>query len=77
MSWAELGPLLWQGTLETLWMVLPAALIAEVLGVALGVLLTLTRPGGLQANGAVFRVLDALIAPDGLVAQETARLAGL
>ena len=61
MSWAELGPLLWQGTLETLWMVLPAALIAEVLGVALGVLLTLTRPGGLQANGVVFRVLDALV----------------
>ena len=61
MSWAELGPLLWQGTLETLWMVLPAALIAEVLGVALGVLLTLTRPGGLKANGVVFRVLDALV----------------
>ncbi|GGI81289.1 ABC transporter permease [Deinococcus wulumuqiensis] len=61
MTWAELGPLLWQGTLETLWMVLPAALIAEVLGVALGVLLTLTRPGGLKANGAVFGVLDALV----------------
>ena len=61
MNWAELGPLLWQGTLETLWMVLPAALVAEVLGVALGALLTLTRPGGLKPQGVIFRVLDALV----------------
>lgn len=61
MNWAELGPLLWQGTLETLWMVLPAALIAELLGIALGVLLTLTRPGGLKPNPALYRVLDAAV----------------
>lgn len=61
MTWAELGPLLWQATLDTLWMVLPAALLAEVLGLALGVLLTLTRPGGLTANPFLFRVLDAVV----------------
>ncbi len=61
MSWAEIWPLLWQATLETFQMVLPAALIAEVLGLALGVLLTLTRPGGLLANRLVNRVLDAIV----------------
>lgn len=56
-----LWPLLRQGTLETLWMVVPAALIAQVLGLALGVLLTLTRPQGLLANAPLNRVLDALV----------------
>ena len=61
INWAELWPLLRQGTLETLLMVAPAALIAEGLGLALGVLLTLTRPGGLQPNAVVHRVLDAAV----------------
>ena len=51
MNWPELWPLLKQGSLETLQMVLPAALIAEALGLTLGVLLTLTRPGGLSRPG--------------------------
>lgn len=56
-----LAPLLWQATLETLWMVLPSALIAQLLGTALGVALTLTRPGGLRPQPLLFRGLDAVI----------------
>lgn len=61
MNWPELWPLLKQGTLETLQMVLPAAVIAEVLGLVLGVLLALTQAGGLKPNLAVNRLLDAVV----------------
>ena len=43
----QFGPLLWQGTLETLYMTLAATLFAYVLGLPLGVLLTITKPGGI------------------------------
>lgn len=61
MTWDALRPLLWQATLETLWMVLPSALIAQGLGTALGAVLTLTRPGGLRPHAGVYRVLDAVV----------------
>jgi D-methionine transport system permease protein len=54
-------PLLWQATLETLAMVLPSALIAQLVGTALGAVLTLTRPGGLRPQAAVYRVLDVVV----------------
>lgn len=58
---STLMPLLWQATLETLLMVLPSALIAQLLGTLLGVALTLTRPGGLRPQPLTFRVLDTLV----------------
>ncbi|ADY27156.1 ABC-type transporter, integral membrane subunit (plasmid) [Deinococcus proteolyticus MRP] len=58
---AAVWPLLWKATLETLWMVVPSALLGQLLGTALGVWLTLTRPGGLTPNPALFRVLDAVV----------------
>ncbi|MFC4426451.1 methionine ABC transporter permease [Deinococcus navajonensis] len=61
MTWEVLSPLLWQATLETLLMVVPAALVAQLLGIALGVLLTLTRPGGLKPQAVLNRVLDAVV----------------
>lgn len=61
MTWAEIWPLLWQATLETFQMVLPAALIAEVLGLLLGVCLSITAPNGLKPNRAVNRVLDTIV----------------
>lgn len=61
MNWPEIWPLLRQAGIETLQMVLPAALIAEGLGLALGTLLTLTRPGGLKPNLPLNRLLDALV----------------
>lgn len=54
-------PLLWKATLETLWMVLPAALLGQLFGTLLGVGLVLTRPNGLTPIPALFRVLDALV----------------
>lgn len=54
-------PLLGQATLETALMVLPAALIAQLLGTALGVALTLTRPGGLRPHRTLNRLLDAVV----------------
>ncbi|AWT36155.1 ABC transporter permease [Deinococcus arenae] len=61
MTWETLWPLLAQGTLDTLWMVVPAALCAQLIGTALGVLLTLTRPGGLHPLPPLFRLLDAVV----------------
>lgn len=61
MNWPEIWPLLWQSTLETLQMVLPSALIAQVLGTLLGVWLSLTAPGGLKPNRPLNRVLDAIV----------------
>ena len=43
---AQYGDLLWEGTLETLYMTLFATLFAYVLGLPMGVLLTVTKAGG-------------------------------
>ncbi len=61
MNWAEIYPLLWQSTLETFWMVLPSAIIAQILGMLLGVWLSVTAPGGLRPNPLVNRSLDAVV----------------
>ena len=45
----EYGALLWEGTLETLYMTLFATLFAYVLGLPMGVLLTVTKRGGIAA----------------------------
>lgn len=52
-----LRDLLVQGTLETLLMVVPSAVIAQILGTLLGVLLVITRPGHLQPNVTLHRAL--------------------
>ncbi|KQR22782.1 methionine ABC transporter permease [Deinococcus sp. Leaf326] len=61
MTWEAMWPLLWQATLETLAMVLPSALIAQLVGTTLGAVLTLTRPGGLRPQAAVYCVLDVVV----------------
>lgn len=61
MNWAEIWPLLRQATLETALMVVPAAVVAQLLGLALGVSLHLTRAGGLKPQPFIHRVLDALV----------------
>ena len=43
MTWSQLGPLLWQGTVETVYMTLWASVIAYALGLPLGILLVITR----------------------------------
>ena len=44
---AEYGSILWAGTLETLYMTLVSAFFAYVLGLPMGVVLTITKPGSI------------------------------
>ena len=46
---AEYGSLLWEGTLETLYMTFVPTLVAYLIGLPLGVLLTTTKSGGIMA----------------------------
>ena len=54
-------PALWGATLETLEMTGISAMFILVLGMTLGILLTVTRKGGLMENAAVYRTLDIII----------------
>lgn len=54
-------PALWNATLETLAMTGISALYILVIGMALGILLTVTKKGGLLENAVVYRVLDIII----------------
>lgn len=53
----ELWPEFWQAALETLYMTSFALVLGGILGLAVGVLLYVTRPGGLMPN----RVVSGLI----------------
>ncbi|MER6637295.1 methionine ABC transporter permease [Streptomyces microflavus] len=61
MTWSEMQPLLTQGTLDTLYMVLWSALVTVVGGLPLGVLLVLTDKGGLLQNTAVNKVIGVIV----------------
>lgn len=61
MTWAEIQPLLSQGTLDTLYMVGLSTLIAVAVGLPVGVLLVLTERGGLLQNGSVNKALNLVV----------------
>ncbi|MEV0778803.1 methionine ABC transporter permease [Streptomyces sp. NPDC050433] len=61
MTWSEMEPLLTQGTLDTLYMVLWSALVTVAGGLPLGVLLVLTDKGGLLQNTAVNKVVGVIV----------------
>lgn len=61
MTWSEMQPLLSQGTLDTLYMVLWSALVTVAGGLPLGVLLVLTDKGGLLQNTAVNKVVGVIV----------------
>lgn len=54
-------PELWEATLETLEMTGISAVFILVFGTALGILLAVTKKGGLAENAAVYRVLDVIV----------------
>lgn len=58
---AEYGPLLAQGTLDTFLMLLISCAIAYVIGIALGVVLHLTAPGGLRPRPVLSVVLGWVV----------------
>ncbi|MEU5284546.1 ABC transporter permease [Streptomyces sp. CA-278952] len=61
MTWSEMQPLLTQGTVDTLYMVLWSALVTVVGGLPLGILLVLTDKGGLLQNTLVNKVIGVIV----------------
>ncbi|GGU51850.1 methionine ABC transporter permease [Streptomyces lavendofoliae] len=61
MTWEEMRPLLEQGTVDTLYMVLWSTVVTVIGGLPLGVLLVLTDKGGLLQNRPVNKVLGAIV----------------
>jgi D-methionine transport system permease protein len=61
VTWSEMQPLLTQGTVDTLYMVLWSALVTVAGGLPLGVLLVLTDKGGLLQNTVVNKVIGVIV----------------
>ncbi|MGW0119267.1 methionine ABC transporter permease [Streptomyces sp. NPDC003327] len=61
MTWDEMRPLLEQGTVDTLYMVLWATFVTVLGGLPLGILLVLTDKGGLLQNRPVNKVVGAIV----------------
>ncbi len=61
MTWEEMRPLLEQGTVDTLYMVLWATVVTIAGGLPLGILLVLTDKGGLLQNRPVSKVVGAIV----------------
>ncbi|MCZ7461396.1 methionine ABC transporter permease [Streptomyces sp. WMMC940] len=61
MTWSEMQPLLTQGTLDTLYMVLWSTLVTAIGGLPLGVLLVLTDKGGLLQNTPVNKAVGVVV----------------
>ena len=59
--WSQYGPLLWDGTVDTLVMVGISTVFAYILGLPLGVALILTQAHGIRPNRAVNRILGWII----------------
>ena len=56
-----LSPLMLQGLLETLYMVLFSTLVAYVLGLPMGLLLVVTDKDGIRPNAAVNRIFGGIV----------------
>ncbi|WP_433548511.1 methionine ABC transporter permease [Streptomyces sp. CA-294286] len=61
MTWSEMQPLLSQGIIDTLYMVLWSTLVSVAVGLPLGVLLVLTDKGGLLRNVAVNKIVGVIV----------------
>ena len=59
--WAKYGPLLLDGTIDTLVMTGISTVFAYLLGLPLGVALILTQPHGIRPNNAIYKVLGWII----------------
>ncbi|MEU2157513.1 methionine ABC transporter permease [Streptomyces sp. NPDC019396] len=61
MTWPEMQPLLTQGTIDTLYMVLWSTVVTVIGGLPLGVLLVLTDKGGLLQNTPVNKAVGVVV----------------
>ncbi|MEG0491691.1 MAG: methionine ABC transporter permease [Clostridia bacterium] len=48
MTWSQLAPMLWEGLLDTLFMTVWASVLSYLIGLPLGVLLTITKRGSIM-----------------------------
>ncbi|MBR0146957.1 MAG: ABC transporter permease [Eubacterium sp.] len=61
MQLADIWPMLLEGTLDTLRMVLISTALGYLIGLPLGVLLTITNKDGITPHPVLYRVLDLII----------------
>ena len=61
MNWNQLLPMLWQGTVDTVYMTVWASLIAYLIGLPLGVLLVITQTGHILPRPALNTVLGIAV----------------
>lgn len=61
MNYEALFDLLWEGTLDTLYMTIASTFFAYVFGVIMAMILVMTRADGIRPMPVVFRVLDVLV----------------
>ena len=61
MTWDKLLPMLWEGTVETLYMTLWSSAIAYLIGLPVGVLLVVTRRGGIMPSPTFNAILGVAI----------------
>ena len=59
--WSQWGSVIIEGLGQTLVMVCIALALSIVIGIPLGVLLVITRPGGLNNNFPLYTVLNSVI----------------
>ena len=59
--WSEYGSMLAGGCGITLYMTLVSTLLAYVLGIPMGIILVVTRPGGLKACRPVYKIMDVIV----------------
>lgn len=57
----ELGPEFWQAALETLYMTSFALVLGGVLGLVIGIILYVTRPGGLLQNAVISTIANLAV----------------
>lgn len=58
---SEYGAMMADGTVDTLYMVLLSSLFGYLIGMPLGIILTITSKGGIAEHPAVYRVLDIIV----------------
>ena len=56
----EIIQMLWEGIQDTLFMTLVSAFFGYVLGLPMGILLTVTDKDGIRPNAFIYKVLDAI-----------------
>lgn len=61
MTWSQMQPLLYNNTLDTLFMVWWSTFYAVLIGIPLGVLLILTDRGGVLQNVVVNKIIGAVV----------------